>query len=112
MKDSGVELSLFNKCHNIIFGKESLKISVPPPYIREMWNYGKANVDGIQRSISGVDWDYPFQGTTVHQKVEVLNGNLKNIILNCIPSRMIKCDYGKPQWMTKLIKDKLKNNQN
>ena len=45
VKDSGVELSLFDKCHDdIIFRKVSLKISIPPPYTREVWNYGKANV--------------------------------------------------------------------
>ena len=29
-----------------------------------------------------------------------------------IPSRTIKCDYRQRQWMTKLIKDVKKNNQN
>ena len=68
----------------------------------------KIHKDGIQRSISGVDWDSLFQGTTVHKKVEILNDTLKNIFRNFIPSRTIKCDYQQPQWMTKVIKDKLK----
>ena len=100
---------MLDKCHhNIIFGKLSFKIPLPPPYTREVWNYGKANVEGIQRSISGVEWDYLFQGTTVHKKVEILNETLKNIFRNFIPNRTIKCDYRQPQWMTKLIRDKLK----
>ena len=56
VKDSGVESGV--KCHhNITFGKESLKIPLPPPYTGEVWNYEKANVEGIQRSISGIDWN-------------------------------------------------------
>ena len=34
-----------------------------------MWNYGKANVEGIEISIFRVDWDYLFQGTTVHEEI-------------------------------------------
>ena len=88
VKDSAVELSLFDKCHhNIIFGKVNLKIPLPSPYTREVWNYEKANVEGIQRSISGVDWDYLFQGTTVYKKVEIVNETVQNIFCNFIPSR-------------------------
>ena len=35
----------------------------------KVWNYGKANVEGIQISIFCVDWDYLFQGTTVHKEI-------------------------------------------
>lgn len=35
----------------------------------KVWNYGKANVEGIQISIFCVDWDYFFQGTTVHKEI-------------------------------------------
>ena len=50
---------MFNKCHhNIIFGKVIFKIPLRPPTAREVWNYGKANVEDIQRSISSVDWDF------------------------------------------------------
>ena len=81
VKDSGVELSLFDKCHhNIIFGKVNLKIPLPA-YTREVWSYEKANVEGIQRSIFGVHWDYLFQGTTVLNKSENLKWNSQKHIL-------------------------------
>ena len=73
-----------------------------------MWNYEKANAEGSQRSIFSIDWDYLFQVTTFHMKVETLHDTLKIIFLNFLPVRTIKCDYRQPRWMTKTIKDKLK----
>ena len=35
---SGLELSLYEKCHhNLIYGKINFNVSFPPPYIREVW---------------------------------------------------------------------------
>ena len=62
----------------------------------------------MQGSISGIDWEYLFHGTTVHKEVEILNEILKNIFCNFIPRRTIKCDYRQPQRMRKITKDKLK----
>ena len=53
---SGVELSLYEKCHrNLIFRKINFNIPFPPPYIREVWDYKNAKVENIQQSISGID---------------------------------------------------------
>ena len=104
---SKIQVLSFHCCHhNIILSKVSLKNSPSSLHKRNVWNCGKANVEGIQSSISGVDWNYLFEGTTVHKKVEILNENLKNIFRNFIPSRTILCDYRQPQWMTKLTKNK------
>ena len=36
--DSGVHLSLHEKCHHqIIYSKLNLRIEYPPPYIRKIW---------------------------------------------------------------------------
>ena len=41
----GVDVSLFNKCHhNIIHGKIDIRVPLPPVYVREVWDYSKANV--------------------------------------------------------------------
>ena len=86
----------------------TVPLKFPFLLLTQVWNYEKVNVEGIQRSISGINWYNLFQGTTVHKKIEILNGNLKNIFRNFIPSRTIKCNYQQPQWMTNIIKDKLK----
>ena len=59
---SGVELSLYEKCHhNFILWKRNFNVSLPPPYIREVWNYEKAKIENIQLAVSGINWDFHFQ---------------------------------------------------
>ena len=41
----GVDASLFDKCHhNIIYAKINIRVPLPPVFIREVWNYSKADV--------------------------------------------------------------------
>ena len=64
---SGVELSLHYKCrHNLIYGKINFNVPFPPPHVREVWDYKNANVENIQRPVSGINWDFIFQGKTVN----------------------------------------------
>ena len=40
----GVDASLFDKCHrNLIYGKINICVPLPPVFIREVWNYSKAD---------------------------------------------------------------------
>ena len=44
--DSGVHLSLHEKCyHQIIYSKLNLRIEYPPPYIRKIWDYNRSETD-------------------------------------------------------------------
>ena len=55
--DSGIHPSLHQNCHHqIIFCKLNLKIEYPPPYAREVWDYGKAENDLINCAIDQFDW--------------------------------------------------------
>ena len=57
---SGVELSLYEKCHrNLIYGKINFNVPLPPPYIREVWDYKNAKAENIQQSVSGIDLHFP-----------------------------------------------------
>ena len=68
--NSGVELSLFEKCHhNLIFGDLNFIIPLPPTYKSQMWHYKKAEY--IRHSISSVDRNFHFQGTSVKEKVTI-----------------------------------------
>ena len=41
----GVDASFFDKCHhNVIYGKTNIRVPLPPVFIREVWNYSKADV--------------------------------------------------------------------
>ena len=48
----GVHASIFDKCHhNIIYGKIDIRVPLPPKYVREVWNYSKADAQNIKNSI-------------------------------------------------------------
>ena len=106
-------MSLFEKCHhNIAHGKIDFKISIPPPYMREVLDYKNASAERIQCSISSIDWDFLFQGKSINKKVDILNECLNNIFHNFVSNKVIKCDYRQPLWMTDSIKNKLLNVRN
>ena len=100
----GVDVSMFEKCHhNIIFGKINISVPLPPVYVREVWDYSKANVEHINKAMSNFNWHNAFKDLSVDEKVKILNETLLNIFRNYIP-----CDYREPPWMTDKIKTLLK----
>ena len=49
----GVDVTVFDKCHHdIIYGKINIRVPQLPTYVREVWDYRKANVDNIKKAIS------------------------------------------------------------
>ena len=105
----GVDVSIFEKCHhNIIFGKTDIHVPLPPAYIREVWDYSKANAENIKKVISSFNWNKTFENLSIDAKVELLNETLLNIFRNYIPNKKIECDYRQPPWMNDNIKRKLK----
>ena len=49
----GTHPSLHENCqHQITFAKAMPRAEYPPPYKRHVWNYAKANVNGINKAIS------------------------------------------------------------
>ena len=110
---SGVELSLYEKFHhNLIYGKINFNVPLPPPYIPEVWNYKNAKVENIQQSVSGINWDFIFQGKTVNQKVNILNECLLNVFHNFVLNKKIKFNYKDPPWMSEIVKSKLRERSN
>ena len=54
--DAAVEPSLHFKCHHqFIYAKLNLQIEYPPPYTSEVWDYGKAQFDLINKAIENFD---------------------------------------------------------
>ena len=99
---------MFKKCHhNIIHGKIDIHVPLPPAYVREVWDYNKANVENIKKAVSNFNWNRAFENLSVDEKVELLN-EILNIFWNYIPNKKIKCDYRHPPWMTDNIKKTLK----
>ena len=109
ISNHGVDVSIFDKCHhNIIYCKINIRVPLPPTYVREVWDYEKANIESIKKAISNFDWNKAFENLSVDEKVDFLNKTLLNIFRNYIPNKKIKCDYRQPPWMTGNIKKSLK----
>ena len=93
------------KCHHqIIYSKLNLKTEYPPPYIRKVWNYNRAETDLINRAIENCDWPSLFLGKNIHQQVEIFNKTLVNIFHNYILNIFILCDDKDPPWINEEIK--------
>ena len=59
--DSGTHSTLNPKCHDqITYCKLSLNIKYPPPYQQLVWDYKRANMECIKRSIELVNWETLF----------------------------------------------------
>ena len=67
IRETGVELCIFD----II----DFKGHLPPPYLREVWDYKNANVSHIQSVVSSTELEFLFRGASV--KVDILNKCLK-----------------------------------
>ena len=67
------------------------------------WDYKKANIDSIQKSISLFNWERDFNNLSVSEKVNVLSSTLLNIFHNYVPNKIVRCSNKDPPWITKLI---------
>ena len=97
-----VDVSICDKCHhNIINDKINICVPLPPTYVREVWDYEKANIEHIKKAISNFDWNKAFENLSVYEKVDFLNKTLLNIFRNYIPNKKIKWTIGNPHgWQT------------
>ena len=87
--DSGVHPSLHSKCHHqVIYAKLNLQIEYPPPYTREVWDYGKAQVNLINKAIKNFDWNELFSGKNIHNQIKLFNTTILNIFRNFIPNKL------------------------
>ena len=107
--DSGTHSTLNPKCHHqITHCQLNLNIKYPPPYQWLVWNYTRANVESIKRSIELVNWETLFHNKTVHKQVSIFNETLTNIFSNFIPNKYITFDDRDPPWMNDFVTTKIK----
>ena len=94
---AGVHPSLHSKCHHqVIYAKLNLQIEYPPPYTRDIWDYGKAQFDLINKAIENFYWNKLFSGQDIHDQVNLFNTTILNIFRNFIPNKVILCDDKEP----------------
>ena len=54
----------------IIYGIIDFKVPLPPPYLREVWDYKYANLNYIQNAVSSIGWEFLFRGASINEKVD------------------------------------------
>ena len=74
----GVDLSLFENVHHIIFGKISIQLPLPSSLLCEVWGYSIANVKYIQKALQNFGWEKTFENFSVDRKVDSLHETLLN----------------------------------
>ena len=86
---------------------EDFDFVYPPPYYHLIWNYEKANVDCIRKSLNSVDWGFSLSGKNVHKRSQYLKAILMNFFSNCILNKWIAIDGKEPPWMNDEIRNKI-----
>ena len=85
-----------------------MKIEYPPPYAREVWDYGKAQTDSINRAIDQLDWGNLFLDKNMNEQVILFNRTISNIFYNFIPNKLILYNDRDPPWMNEKNKHLIK----
>ena len=81
----GTHPSLHENCqYQTTFAKTRLRTEYPPYYV---WNYAKANVNGINKAISQFNWQGSFTNLPINEQVSIFNSTLMNIFSNFIQIR-------------------------
>ena len=88
--------------HNIIYDKSDISVPLPPKYVREVWDYSKAGVQNIKKSIKDFNWGKTLESLSIVSKADLLNKILLNILRSYIPNKKNRCDYCQPRWMTNI----------
>ena len=105
ISESGVHASLFPRCHHqIIYAKVNLKVYYPPPYERLVWDYSKAELTKIKKSLSQINWHNVLKDLNVNDQVEYLTSCILNVFSNFVPNKTITCREKDPPWMTDEVK--------
>ena len=61
-----------------------------------VWDYNRANVEGIKKFIVSVSWDVMFNNKSVHKQASIFNETIENIFSNFIPNKLVTFAEGPP----------------
>ena len=104
ISESGVHASLFPRFHHqIIYAKIYLKIYYPPSYENLVWDYSKANITNIRKSLSQINWVNDLRDLNVNDQVDYLTNCISNVFTNFVPNKIIACKDKHPPWMTEEV---------
>ena len=98
--DRGKDSSGNPKCHHQkTYCKLNLNVKYPLPYQQLFWDYNRANMESIKRSIDLANWQTVFHNKKVYKQVSIFNETLMNIFSKFIPSNYIIFDDKDAPWI-------------
>ena len=101
----GTHPSLHENCqHQSTFPKDRFRVEYPPPYKRHVWNYAKANVNGINTAISQFNWQGYFTSLPINEQVNLFNSTLMNIFSDFNANKIVTFNDHDPLWFGEKIK--------
>ena len=68
---------------------KDLCIEYPPSYEGLVWDYNRANIEGIKEFIEPVNREVMFNKKSVHRQVSIFNETLMNIFSNFTPNNLV-----------------------
>ena len=71
-RNCGIENTIHEKCHHIIYGTLNFNVTLPPPYYGEIWVYKHANTENIQKAISMFDRHKAFKNKNTNETTRIL----------------------------------------
>ena len=108
--DSGTRPSLDPYCHHeIIYCKVNFRIPPPPPLERKIWHFNRANTAAIKRSMNSFHWlQHLHVNTDTNWQVKTFTDIFLNIMSNFVPNETKRFVPRDPSWITKPIKNFVK----
>ena len=86
----------------------NISVPSPPPYIRQICKYAKADKDEIRQFLTNIDWISKFNDFSTDKMVQQFTSIVMGIISRFIPNKMIICNYKDRPWITPVIKTAIK----
>ena len=91
--------SLHQNCHDqAILCEINLKIEYVSTYAHEIWDYGKAQADLINRAINQFESVNLFLDRNINEQVILFSRRIPNLLPNFIPNKIALCDDTDTPW--------------
>jgi hypothetical protein len=106
INECSIHPSLHSTCHHQV-NHVVLNINnpLPPPYIRKVWHYDRAETDNVKSAMDLFPWENELRKleNDPNAQVELLTDVILNISSNFIPSDLKRVKPRDPPWITKNI---------
>ena len=111
INDCCIVSSLHTRCrHQINHIELNVTNHPPPPYVRRIWHYQRANGNAIKRAMNSINWERELSklSNQPDEQAKFFSKTLLNIFSNFNPNKYEKMRPRDPPWFTKHIKSAYK----